>query len=463
METRIESDKHGPEEIPIDALWGLSTKRYQRHLRLTDFPVHPVLVKALTLIKKASATTNGIIGEISSETAETIVKSCNQILAGELQEQIVVDALHGAGGWGLNKNLSEVLANNASKLLGGEPGSYSPIHPREHVDLNQSCADTYVTAMRLAILLALDDLEASLLDTERMLRRKSLQFDRVVKPGRINLKDCAPITLGQELNSYGSTIERALRRLEGSREIFREVNLGGGDIGTGFNTSPKFQETIVQELSKVLGQELRAADDYIRVSSSMTDFAHFSSSLKEAALDMGKIASDLRLLSSGPQAGIAEIILDARLEESPLVESLLMICHQIAGNDLTVSLSVASGNLESNSATPLIIEKILESMDLLQRAGTAFVGQCLAGLSADQEQCLALTANTDAFIELLATEIGMAEAARVVKNCRDQSRDVKDYLLEGKILHPERIETIFGHRFMTSSKRIIPFKKEGEE
>lgn len=463
METRIESDRHGPEEIPIDALWGLSTNRYQRHLRLTDFPVHPVLVKALTLVKKASATTNGIIGEIEPEITDAIEKSCDRILAGELNEQIVVDALHGSGGWGLTKNLSEVLANAASELLGGEPGSYKPVDPAEHVDLNQASSDTYITAMRLAILLALDDLEASLLDMERMLRRKSLQFDRVVKPGRINLKDSAPITLGQELNAYGSTIERALRRLEGSRDIFREVNLGGGGIGTGFNTSPKFQETIVQELSKICDQELKASDDHIRIGSSMTDFAQFSSSLKEAAIDLSKIAGDLRILSSGPGAGMAEIILDARLEDSPLVESLLMLCHRIAGNDLSVSLAVASGNLQSNSATPLIIDMVLESMELLERAGTAFVGNCLAGLNTDQERCLALTTNTAAFTDLLATEIGMEEAATVVKNCRDQGRDVKEYLLESKILLPERIETIFSHRFMTSSKRIIPFKKEGEE
>ena len=470
--TRLERDSTGEVEIPVDAYWGIGTSRYLKLLKVTETPCHESLVTALVMIKKSAATVNGELGLLERDIESAIAQSADELLNKTLGAQIVVDAFHAAAGIGLNTNINEVLANRANQILGFEVGTYERVHPLDHVNLNHGISDAYITAMRLSILLSLDSLTDALLELERVLRRKSLEFERIVKPGRIFLKDSSPVTLGQEMNAYGSAIEKSLRRIQDARDTFREVNLGGTYTGTGYNTTESFHQRIINTLARDSKIDLKPADDYFRVTSSMTDFASLSSNLKELAIDLVKVVNDLRILSSGPAAGMFELkgprLLDnsddteydltSWSKEPPVPETLLMICHQVMGLDHTVSLSAQAGLLEGASSTPVIINSILDSISLLEKGITSFSKVYLSKVSANQKQCKELLEETGALVAMLSTEIGYEKAEEVAKMSRAKGVDVKDFLIENKILQEAVIDSLFGHRFMTSPKRIAPKK-----
>lgn len=479
VDTRVEADSLGEVEIPATAYWGIATERVLEKISPPELKTSSFLIRAFALTKRAAATVNSDLNFLEKELAGAITVGCEQLQNGALDDSIVVSGYHGSLGSGLNTNVNEVIANYANNFLGKGLGTYAPIEPWKHVNLNHGVNDAYITAMRLSILLSLDTLTDSLLELERMLRRKSLQFERVIKTGRVCLQDSSPVTLGQELNAHGSSIEKSLRRILECRESFKEVNLGGGDTGTGYNIASSFRDRIIGQLSELSGFDLKPPDDYFRLSSSLTDFAHFSSTTKDLALDLCKIASDLRLMSSGPAAGLGELSSETNRDSSSkssallpsettnqigaMAESLIMICHHICGNDLSVSLAQTSGILEANGASPMVIHKILESISLLAHSIDRFSRLGLSSISARQSDCLAQTEKTSSFREMLSAEIGEMKAEEVVKGAKSENKDVKTMLQERETLPAQRIEAFYHHRTMTSAKRIIPFIKEGAE
>lgn len=401
LDLRVERDGLGDVQIPVGAYWGAQTARSKDYVAVSGLPTHRKLIEALVLVKKAAAITNGDLQTIEIAASRAIAQTCDEIASGQWKDQFVVDALHWGAGEALNANVNEVLANRGAEIVGNSVGSYDFLDPNKHVNFGHCNNDVYPTAMRIALLLNLKQLEPALVDLERLLRRKSLEFDRVVKVGRTHLQDCSPVTLGQEFNAYGSSVERSVRRIKESSQCLLELNVGSAETGTGYGADPNFGKKVTEKLSQLSGLRVRQADDLFRVSQSMSDFLEFSSAMRGLAVDLIKICNDLKLLASGPGGGFGEITLPAIQpqqtalrpgqypDKSPpfMPECLIMACYQVLGNDYTITLAAQAGQLESNSMTPLIIHNLLQSLDLLRNAINPFNQKCLAGISANTSNC----------------------------------------------------------------------------
>lgn len=467
---RVEADEFGEVTIPAGSYWGIGTARSLEFFAPTGQKVHPALVDAIVRVKKAVAITNGDLQSIGRKESNAISQVCDEIISGQWREQFVADALNGGAGIALNINVNEVLANRAGEILGDEPDAISSVDPEKHVNFGQSLNDVYPTSMRIAILTSMGKLETTLLEMERLLRRKSLEFERIVKPGRTSLRDSVPVTLGQEFNCYGSAIERGLRRIKEAAANLEEVNLGGGHVGTGFNTNPQFGALAVLHLSRIAGINLRNTDDPFRLTQSMGDFVAFSSSLKELVVDLTKIANDLRLLSSGPAAGIGEIRLPELLKQPstllpgimpqasipPMTEQLSMICFQVLGNDHVVSLAAAAGQLESNAMTPVIIDNILRSMTMLETGLREFNRYCLNKITADAARCKDLHDSSGALIAALTSELGYQKAVDLVNQSISSGTDIKELLIDTKLMPRAALEKIFHYKYLTTPTTVNP-------
>jgi len=469
-QTRIETDEFGEVTIPAGAYWGAATSRATDLFSATGQPTHPALIDALMQVKKASAITNGELGLLNRQTVSAITQVCDEYLSGQWRDQIVVDAIHGGAGIGLIINVGELIANRASEILGDPLESLSSVNASKHVNLSQSTNDVYTTAMRVAILNAVRKLQTTVLEMERLLRRKSLEFERVVKVGRTALRDDAPVTLGQEFNCYGSTIERALRRIKDASTSLEEIGLGGRSVGTGFNTTPEYGIAAAKNLSAVTGLSLRPAEDYFRLVQSMSDFVAFSSSLRELAVDLSKIAADLKLMSSGPAAGFSEIKLHDPIMQSsnvwpdvlpktgipPLTESLLMACYQVIGNDHVVCLAAQAGQLESNSLTPIIIDNMLVSITLLQKVLDDFNHHCLIKITANTSNCKQTLDKSSALVAALTTEVGYEKALDILEKAKEHHMDVREYLQSTTIVARPALDKILHYKYLTTPHLMAP-------
>lgn len=467
---RVETDEFGEVTIPGGSYWGIGTARSMELFSSTGRGTHSALVEAMAQVKKAVAITNGELGLLPKQTASAITQVCDEILSGQWRDQIVVDAIHGGAGIGLTININELIANRASEILGDPPESPGSVNASRHVNLFQSLSDVYTTAMRVALLNSVRKLQTTILEMERLLRRKSLEFERIVKVGRTALRDDAPVTLGQEFNCYGSTIERGLRRIKDASMSLEEINLGGRSVGTGFNTGADFALTAVRNLSNVTNLNLRPAEDYFRVTQSMSDFVSLSSSLRELAVDLVKIAFDLRLMSSGPSAGFGEIKLpDLILQPSalwpdvmpasaipPITETLAMICYQVIGNDQAVCLAAQAGQLENNSMMPLVIDNTLVSITMLQKTLSDFNHHCLIKITADAGRCKELLDKSGALIAALTTEVGYEKTLAIIDQAKAHGMDVRDYLQTAKIIPRPALDKIFHYKFLTTPHLLTP-------
>ncbi|MBX9692139.1 MAG: aspartate ammonia-lyase [Cyanobacteria bacterium] len=469
IQTRIEKDELGEVTVPLESFWGAGTARCLEYFPSARRRVHPDLIEALASVKKAAAIANGQLGLIDEAISALVGRICDDLKDDRWREQIVVDAIHGGSGVGLIVNINEFIYFRAREIIQADAQSRSEFSPA-HLNISQSINDVFITAMRVAILKRFARLEPVLLELERLLRRKSLEFDRVIKAGRSALRDSVPVTLGQEFNCYGSVIEKSSHRLKQSVSSLEEINLGGGEVGTGYNIDPGFSALVTEILSRTTGLHLRSSDDYLRTTQSMGDFVAFSSSLKELAVELSKISNDLRNLSGGPASGKREINFPQLISQPshllpgllpnvdipPLTEQLSMICLMVMGNDQTVSLAGQAGLFEANTATPLIIDTILGSMDALESGIKTFNRYCLSKLSANAERCKETHDDSGALLVLLATEFGLEKAQEIVERARQASMDVKGFLLDSKLIPRATVDKIFHHRFLTTPKRIEP-------
>jgi fumarate hydratase, class II len=456
--TRVERDSLGELPVPADALYGIQTERARRNFPISHLRPLAPFVDAVVRIKKAAALTHKETGRLDAKLADAIVRAADEVLGGQHRDQFVVDPYQAGAGTSHNMNANEVLANRANELLGARRGAYAPVHPNDHVNMAQSTNDVIPTAIRLA---ALGELP-SLLDALRALAAaflaKGKAFDGILKSGRTHLQDATPIRLGQEFTAYGHTVERNRDRIAAAADALRELGIGGTAVGTGLNAERAYPALMVQHLRAITGLELREGKDRVQLMQSMGDAAAFSGALRTYAMDLGKIASDLRLLASGPRTGLAEIVLPAVQPGSSIMpgkvnpsiaEMVNMVCYQALGNDVTVAAASEAGQLELNVMMPVIAHNVLFTMMILTSASGVFAERCVEGIEADPMQAEHWLERSPALVTALAPRIGYAEAAKLAKEAVAKNVTVRQLVIEKGVLKGKDLDEVLDLLAMT--------------
>jgi len=456
--TRIEKDPLGELAVPADALYGVQTLRAVQNFPISGLKPLPAFVEATVRIKRAAALTHRQTGRLKARLADAIVQAADEILAGKYRDQFVVDVYQAGAGTSHNMNVNEVLANRANEILGGKRGEYNPVHPNDHVNMAQSTNDVIPTAIRLACVTELSSLMEAFGSLASSLEAKGREFDDVIKAGRTHLQDAMPIRLGQEFTAYGGSLRRGVQRIAESANYLRDLGIGGSAVGTGVNVEPEYPALMVRFLGEMTGVELRVGADRVQLMQSMGDVAAFSSQLKVLALDLSKIASDLRILASGPRTGFDEVRLPAVQPGSSIMpgkvnpsipEMVNQVCFQVFGNDACVTVSAEHGQLELNVMMPVIAYNVLLSMRILTSAAQVFDTKCVRGIEANREQAAYWVERSAALATALAPQIGYARAAELSKQSVKENVLIRDLVKREKVLPEEEIDEVLDLRKMT--------------
>jgi len=456
--TRTEKDPLGTLEVPADSLYGVQTLRALRNFPISAVrPLGPFVV-ATVQIKRAAALTHKETGRLEAKLADAIVKAADEVLAGQHRDQFVVEIYQAGAGTSHNMNVNEVLANRANEILGSPRGGYSPVHPNDHVNMAQSTNDVIPTTIRLACLMELDGFSRSVELLASEFAKKGREFDHVLKSGRTHLQDAMPIRLGQELEAYAGSLRRGLKRVIDAADYLRDLGIGGSAVGTGVNVEPEYPALMVKYLRASTGLDLREGEDRIQLMQSMGDVAGFSAQIKVLAVDLSKIASDLRLLASGPRTGLDEIRLPAVQPGSSIMpgkinpsipEMVNQVCFQVFGNDACVAAAAEHGQLELNVMMPVIAHNVLFSMMILGNAARVLAERTIKGLEANEEQCAYWLERSAALATALAPQIGYARAAELAKQSVKEKVLIRDLVKREKVLPPDEIDEALDMRKMT--------------
>ncbi|HVE32354.1 MAG TPA: aspartate ammonia-lyase [Gemmatimonadaceae bacterium] len=457
-ETRREKDPLGTLDVPADALYGVQTLRARQNFPISELrPLAPFII-AQVWIKKAAALTHRETGRLDPKLADAIRTAADEVLAGQHLDQFIVDPYQAGAGTSHNMNANEVLANRANELLGHERGTYSPVHPNDHVNMAQSTNDTIPTNIRLATLSQLDAFLAAFEELRAVLVGKAAEFDDIVKAGRTHLQDAMPIRLGQEFAAYAGSIDRGMRRVKEAADYLRDLGIGGSAVGTGVTVEPEYPELMVKHLKEISGLELRVGQDRVQLMQSMGDVAAFSAQMRVLAIDLSKIVSDLRLMAMGPRTGIDEIklppvqpgssIMPGKVNPS-IPEMVNQVCFQVMGCDTTVAIAAEHGQLELNVMMPVIAFNVLLSMRILTRAATVLARKCVAGIEANRDMCAYWVERSAALATALAPQIGYARAAEISKQSVKEGVLIRDLVKRDHILPDDEIDEVLDLRKMT--------------
>ena len=455
---RVEKDPLGEKQVRDDALYGVQTVRAAENFPISGLrPLEP-FVLAQVWIKKAAALTHKTTGRLDAKLADAIVRAADEVLAGQHREQFVVDPYQAGAGTSHNMNVNEVLANRANELLGGKRGEYKPVHPNDHVNMAQSTNDTIPTNIRLACLSRLDALVSAFDGLRDALAAKGREFDDVVKAGRTHLQDAMPIRLGQEFAAYAGSIERGTRRVREAADYLRDLGIGGSAVGTGVTVEKEYPPLMVENLKKITGLDLRVGKDRIQLMQSMGDVAGFSAALRVLAIDLSKIASDLRLMAMGPRTGIDEIRLPAVQPGSSIMpgkvnpsipEMVNQVCFQVMGCDTTVAISAEHGQLELNVMMPVIAFNVLLSEQILTGAARVLAEKCVRGIEANREMNSYWVERSAALATALAPQIGYARAAELSKRSVKEGILIRDLVRKEGVLPEDQIDDVLDLKKMT--------------
>jgi len=459
--TRRERDSLGIKAVPAAALYGIFTERARETFDLTRRPPHPALLRAYARIKRAAALANMRLGVLPARWARAIVRAADRVIAGEIPDVAVVDALQAGAGTPTHMSVNEVIANLANESLGGRRGTYAPIHPNNHVNRGQSSNDVTPTAVRLMALELTPPLRGeidALAGTFRALARREA---RTVKPGRTHLQDAVPITYGQVFAGYADALAQAGAALrEASRELTR-IGLGGTAVGTGITAHPRFAATVARELSRVAGVRLTPADNRVTTTWSLRPFVACSGALRGVAVDVIKLCVDLRLLASGPQTGFGELILPEVEPGSSIMpgkvnpsvpEAVQMACYRVLGNDHAIAAAAAAGELELNVMTPLVALALGESFDLLTRALALLRTRCVDGLRVDRARVRALVAGSVIEATALSPVLGYEVTAELVKEAIAERRPMRDVVLRHALLDRATLDRLLAPAALTAPR-----------
>jgi aspartate ammonia-lyase len=422
--TRTEKDSLGTKEISGDVYYGIQTARAVENFPISGLRAHSSLIRAIAMVKEAAALANRELGLVDEKTANAIIQAAKEVQQGKWDREFVVDVFQAGAGVSFHMNSNEVIANRASELLGGKLGEYKHVHPNDHVNYGQSTNDVFPTAMRLAALLELDKLYAVLDGLVAALDEKGKEFHNVLKSGRTHMMDAVPMRLGQEFHAYAGAIKRAKQSIEQQSELLREVGLGGSAVGTGINTHPDYREKAIANLARISGQKLHVVDDMRYAMQSNLAMSSVSAALRNLALEVIRISNDLRLLSSGPNTGLAEINLPALQPGSSIMpgkinptqcEALTMVAAQVMGNHVAISIAGSQGHFELNVFKPVIIYNLLQSIRLIGDAAASFAEHCVEGIEADIGRIDELLNRSLMLVTALSPHIGYDKAAEVAK------------------------------------------------
>jgi aspartate ammonia-lyase len=456
---RIETDPLGDVRVPADAFYGAQTQRAVDNFPISGLTAPPELVTATVQIKKAAAEANAELGRLDRRVATAIVQAADEILGGALRDQFVVDVYQAGAGTSHNMNTNEVIANRAAEILGGTRGAYTVVHPNDHVNMGQSTNDVFPTATRLAVLSMVPPLVDAATALADALDTKSREFAFVLKTGRTHLQDAVPITLGQEFGGYAANVRRGVEDVQTASTQLYELNLGATAVGTGLNAGDDYTAFAIARLAAYTGLPLRPATNRFRVTQSMGDLLACSGAERRLAVEINKVASDLRLLSMGPRAGIAEIQLPAVQPGSSIMpgkvnpsvpEMVNQVCFQVMGCDSTILAAADAGQLELNVMMPVIAWNALHSTRILTNATRVFRERCVAGIRADESRARELLDRSTALATALSPYIGYAETADIAKTAVNTGRTIRDLVRERKLLPDDQLDAILSAEAMTS-------------
>lgn len=462
QDTRREHDLLGEREVPSAAYYGIHTLRAGENFSLSGVPCQPRLVQAIALIKKAAAEANTELGYLDKSVGAAIMQAADEIMAGKLADQFIVDALQGGAGTSTHMNVNEVLANRACELLNAAKGDYQRIHPLEHVNKGQSTNDVYPTALRIAAIWLLQPLNDACAGLQEALQEKEQEFASVIKVGRTQLQDAVPIFLGQEFGAYGQAIARDRWRLYKIQERLRQVNLGGTAIGTGLNADIRYIHLVNEKVRQYARIGLARAEDMVDVTQNADVFVEVSGLLKAMAVNLTKICNDLRLLASGPFAGFGEICLPEKQAGSSIMpgkvnpvipEAVNQAAFHVMGSDLTIALAAQAGQLELNAFLPLIAHHLLSSIVILTKAANCLAEQCVKGITARADHCREVLAGSLVTATALAAHIGYDKAAELARSAFISGRTVEETALAAGVLSTEELAAILRPEAMTRPGR----------
>lgn len=448
---RIERDSLGEREVPGEAYYGIQSLRAMENFPISGLKPHPSFIWATALVKRAAAEANMSVGLLNAKIGEAIVKAAQEVMEGQWRDQFVVDVFQAGAGTSHNMNANEVLANRAIEILGGKKGDYRLVHPNDHVNMAQSTNDVFPTALRIAGLSLLKGLLVSLGKLEQALATKGLEFKDVIKSGRTHLQDAVPVSLGQEFQAYSVSVRKGASRIQEAAKGLLSLGIGATAAGTGLNAHPLYRTRVLERLRALTGLELVAVSDPMEATQSMADFAHVSSALKSLALELIRIANDLRLLSSGPRTGLAEIDLPAVQPGSSMMPGKVnpvmaevtdMVCFQVIGNDLAIAMAVQAGQLELNVMMPVIAHNLLQSIEILKNVVVVLADRGIRGITANVEHCRELAEKSLGIATALNPYIGYERAAEVAREARDTGRTVREIVLESGLLSGNDLERV---------------------
>jgi len=443
MSFRIDKDSLGEVKVPSGAYYGAFSARAKEQYKVTGQPAHTNLVRAFVMIKRSAALANKELKALDAQKADAIVKACDEILAGKLHDQFVVEAINSGAGTAFNMNTNEVIANRALEILGKKKGDYETVSPNDHVNMSQSSNDTFPTAMHVAILLNMEAADAAITILIKSLRNKAREFQDAIKIGRTHVMDAIPVTLGAEFEEYAYSIERAQKRMREAMGGLREVGLGGTAVGTGANAPKGYRALAIKRLSEVSKLKLEPSENMFYSLQSKFDVASCSSALRNLAIELTKMANDIRLMASGPTAGLAEVLIPAVHAGSSimpgkvnpsLAECLNMVCFNVMGNDVSVAMAAQAGQFELNVMLPGMLKCVLDSTDMLKNFLPIFAANMVDGLRANKDRLESYVEKSPVLVTLLNPYIGYLKAAEIYKESLKTGKSIRELVLEKKLM-----------------------------
>ena len=455
---RIEKDFLGEKEVPSVAYYGVQTLRAVENFPITGYRIHPSLITAMAIVKKAAALANIDTGYLAKDVGHEIAEAAQEIVDGKFHDQFIVDPIQGGAGTSINMNTNEVIANRALERMGYEKGEYAKISPNTHVNMAQSTNDAFPTGIHIATLMMLEKLLITMEELHSAFCEKAKEFDHVIKMGRTHLQDAVPIRLGQEFEAYSRVLERDIKRIKQSRQHLYEVNMGATAVGTGLNANPTYIEQVVKHLRTFSGFPLVGAEHLVDATQNTDAYTEVSAALKVCMMNMSKIANDLRIMASGPRVGLAEIQLPARQPGSSIMpgkvnpvmaEVINQVAFQVIGNDHTICLASEAGQLELNVMEPVLVFNLIQSISIMNNGFRVFREYCIKGITANEELLKQYVEKSVGIITAVNPHIGYEAASRIAREAIETGKSVRELCLEHGVLTEEELDIILDPFEMT--------------